>query len=298
MKTHLVTLMVLVGGAHALACGTQGHLDIGMRLESGSVATGVWNGDDPQSPLLLDTGVRVWSGAFQTNPLDPFFTDKPGFGAIAGSGLPAGSQVGFNILSDLLYWNGVGQVQFGPVPNNERLRFRFGFQNRYAGTGTGVQTGFNFATVSSDGSVHQHISFFLQGADGNSIPASQDGVQATDGIYLVQIEVTNTVASKSHPIWLVFNSGLADCLDCVALNHVGARIALDRAVADFDFDQRVGAADLDKFTMCATGAGIFWADPCCQSADLDGDGDIDMEDFAILQRCWSGENVSYPGCED
>ena len=293
-------VLLLVEHQVVLGCGPQGHLDIGLTAQSGGIVTGVWDGDDPQNPLLLDTGVRVWSSAFQINLLDPFFTGKPGFGAVAGSGLPAGSQVGFNILSDLLYWDGAGQVQFGPVPNHEQLRMRFGFQNRYAGTGTGFVTGFNFVTVASDGSVHQHLSLFLLGADGNSTPASQDGVQGTNGVYLIQLEVTNTGGiTKSAPVWVVFNNGMTDCLDCVALNDVGAWIANDRPAADFDSDRHVTQADLGMFVSCATGPGISWADPCCQLADLDRDGDVDMVDFAAFQRCWTGPDiVPDPACAD
>jgi hypothetical protein len=33
------------------------------------------------------------------------------------------------------------------------------------------------------------------------------------------------------------------------------------------------------------------------AADYDLDGDIDSNDFAVIQRCWSGENMpSDPGC--
>ncbi|HOW69895.1 MAG TPA: hypothetical protein PKY77_04770 [Phycisphaerae bacterium] len=290
-------LGALVLQAESRACGPQGHRDIGIQAHNGHLQTGVYHLDHPENALLLDTGTRLWSSAFQVNALDPFFTDKPGFGAVAGSGLPPGTQVGFNILSDLLYWDGTGPAHFGPVVNQERLRIKFGFQNRYAGTGTGFVAGFNFATVTSDGEIHQHVSFFLLGADGNAVPASQDGLQATSGIYLIQIEVTLAADTiKSDPIWLVFNNGLDDCLDCLALNDLGARMAMDRPPADLDFDRRVARSDVDSLAACFTGPDLPWTNPCCRIADLDSDGDVDQSDFGLLQRCFSGESLAAPEC--
>ena len=42
---------------------------------------------------------------------------------------------------------------------------------------------------------------------------------------------------------------------------------------------------LTRFKLCATGAGVPQNAPGCLTAfDKDGDGDIDMDDFGILQR--------------
>src|SRR5690606_20067376 len=40
--------------------------------------------------------------------------------------------------------------------------------------------------------------------------------------------------------------------------------------------------------------------PCTPSPDFDGDGDVDMEDFAHLQRCLKGPNILQddPACEN
>lgn len=293
---------VVIGGPAALNCDPPGHLDIGLKVEGGRLETGIYDLNDPNNPALLSPGVRVWGGRFQAGPLDPFFTDDPGFGAVAGSGLPQGSQVGFNILDDLRYWNGQGPVQWGPVPGGEQLRIRFGFQNRWVGTGTGVQTGFNFDTVGSGGTVHRHLSFFLLGSDGNAVPAAIDGVQAADGIYLLKIQVTTTAPGilPSEPVYIVFvnfSTGPDDCRHCTALNHAGARLGHDRPAADQDFDRDVDADDFVAFEACFSGAAVSWTDPCCQGADLDADGDIDMNDFGLLQRCYAGPGViADPAC--
>ncbi len=301
--TAVAAVVTLAGGfVPVQACDPDGHLDIGLEVRANRIETGIYDLNDPQSPVLLSPGVRVWGGRFQVNPLDLFFADDPGFGALSGSGLPAGSQIGFNVLDDLLYWDGTGPVQFGPVPDEEQLRIRFGFQNRYVGTSTGTQAGFNFESVGAGGTVHRHISFFLLGRDGNSTPASVDGVQATNGIYLLNMEITSTAPglAPSEPIWIVFSNDADEagqCLHCTALNHVGSHIAHDRPIADLDFDRDVDTDDLDRFLACVTGPGIPWTDPCCQNADLDGDRDVDQSDFGLLQRCFAGPGVIInPAC--
>jgi hypothetical protein len=77
--------------------------------------------------------------------------------------------------------------------------------------------------------------------------------------------------------------------------------------SDFDEDGDVDADDLGIFTACATGPAIPYDPgvlpepaPGCTltpngdghiASDFDEDGDVDQLDFAVLQRCYSGENL-------
>lgn len=284
--------------AQCIECASTGHLGIAMKVVENKIRTGIYQ-YDTVNPATVDVGQRVWAGDhFQENPLDPFFVDLPCFGATTDSGLVPGSQIGFNILADLLYWDGSGTVNFGPVPHNEQIQIKYGFQSRYAGTGTGVVAGFNFQTIPSDGAFHRHLSYFLLGEDGNAISADIDGIQATDGIYLLKLEITTTAPgiARSDPIWLVFRNLPPDQADagaihCMALNHVAHQMAIDRAPADFDFDRDVDDVDLAYLMNCMTGPQVPWTEPCCESADIDGDGDIDQDDFGLLQRCYAGPDI-------
>ncbi len=65
---------------------------------------------------------------------------------------------------------------------------------------------------------------------------------------------------------------------------------------DYDDDGYVDAADLDAFAACARGPGIPQNDPSCTDKRLDGDTDLDQDDFAAFQRCWSGTLPGEPEC--
>lgn len=64
---------------------------------------------------------------------------------------------------------------------------------------------------------------------------------------------------------------------------------------DYDLNGRVNQEDLDVFLSCVSGPAIPLPAECA-FADLDGDGDLDQADFAIIQRCWSGELMVNPNC--
>lgn len=59
--------------------------------------------------------------------------------------------------------------------------------------------------------------------------------------------------------------------------------------SDFDQDGDVDVDDFDVLEPCMSGSGIE-PGPGCQRPDLDDDGDIDQSDFGIFQRCISGQD--------
>ena len=67
---------------------------------------------------------------------------------------------------------------------------------------------------------------------------------------------------------------------------------------DSDHDCDVDALDAQHFTSCAAGPSIPVDGPSCGNADFDADGDVDLDDFGVLQRCFSGEDQLPPaGCD-
>src|SRR5688572_5748786 len=69
------------------------HADVSTRVSGGRIVTDAF--DDSTGTLTPDA--RVFGYDFREDPLDPYFAGDPGFNAFAGSGLPSGSQLRFNV---------------------------------------------------------------------------------------------------------------------------------------------------------------------------------------------------------
>lgn len=223
MKLQTFTLALLSTASLALA-----HSDVRPYVVAGQIVTG---GHD--DALGVDVPeMRVFGYDFGEDPSDPFFAQDPGFNAGAGSGLPAGSQLRFNVLSSLLYWDGSGSVAF-TAPGAESLALSFGANTRTLTGGSGAQSGFSLQTVNADGSVHRHLNAFLNGADGNAVPASVDGVEAADGIYAFALELASSDSSiaASAPFYVVFNSGLDEDAHDEAIDYVANTLVPEPASA-------------------------------------------------------------------
>lgn len=84
-----------------------------------------------------------------------------------------------------------------------------------------------------------------------------------------------------------------------------ACISVSRRWGDMDGNGFVNAPDLQDFVACSTGPGetsipagceLSGLNPPANAADLDGDGDVDQADFALLQRCFNGAVPVDPDC--
>jgi len=60
-------------------------------------------------------------------------------------------------------------------------------------------------------------------------------------------------------------------------------------VGDCDFDADVDWVDLEGLQFCMSGPGRVPGLPACTCQDIDGDRDVDLKDFSILQRSFTGE---------
>ena len=66
------------------------------------------------------------------------------------------------------------------------------------------------------------------------------------------------------------------------------------SIYDFDHDGDVDLSDFAQLERCLSGNGFSYAAGCA-AADLDGDGDVDAFDVNIFLPCMRGAD-STPGC--
>ena len=70
--------------------------------------------------------------------------------------------------------------------------------------------------------------------------------------------------------------------------------------ADFNSDGYVDEDDIDILESCSLGPAVLHdGTPTCQQTDLDGDSDVDANDFGLMQRCYVDDNyLADPTCAD
>jgi hypothetical protein len=204
----------ICGPAWAVHLDVWVHADIVNRVDSGyfDVNAGV-----PITPMDRAMG---WN--FQEFDQNPYYANNPGYFAESnsnpgGSGLPGGSLVGFNLLSDLQYWDGNGPVSFAPVPGGETLSINYGANTVYVGTGTGAQPGFTLAQVASgtaNGFLHVHVNSVIAPGPSEAVPA--------DGIYIYKEFLTTNAPgfTNSLPFWVVMNNNITEDQRSEAINFL------------------------------------------------------------------------------
>jgi hypothetical protein len=133
--------------------------------------------------------------------------------------LGAGLDVSFGILAEptlglnLLYWDGqdanadlvidVADVSFGAVPDLEVMLLQetgcFVCASATAdGSASGV-SGFVIDTTDVTGTIHRHLNFFLLG---DSVASDL----ATEGVYLMALQMAVTGLVAADPLWIVFGA--------------------------------------------------------------------------------------------
>ncbi len=84
-----------------------------------------------------------------------------------------------------------------------------------------------------------------------------------------------------------------------AFSSVAFWYALPPVPGDADGDADVDWQDVAAFVACGTRAAVPQNVASCRVFDFDGDSDLDMSDFGMLQRCFCGSDAfGDPGCAD
>ena len=91
--------------------------------------------------------------------------------------------------------------------------------------------------------------------------------------------------------------GVPDCIDQCPGTPVGVEVGANGCPppppGDLDGDQDVDMDDFGYFQACLSGKSVAQTKAECQNADLDDDGfgDVDIDDLSVFLGCMSGANI-------
>lgn len=161
---------------------------------------------------------HVFPGEFGAEATDPAnYSDHPGF---AGTGFNPGDLFGFNVVRELLYWDGSAMA---PAPADHSLEIRNIINSTVVTGFSGFQTGFTFATADADGDVHQHVHFTLHG------PGAPSAL--TPGGYGLWLQLTSPQYGTSNDFVIMLNYGLDQEDFEAGVHYVGAHVIPEPSVA-------------------------------------------------------------------
>lgn len=250
MNTTLLTIVSMI----AISTGASAQLhtgDITLHVANSRVVTGAGN---PSTGTFVET--RIF-GATLGNPF-PNYTNNPGFDCLAGT-FPVGSAVGFNMLDQLLVWNGSTFVPTGGEV------MQVSFLSASATTSAGPVAGFTVG-VSGTGTWHNHLGYLLQQGSSPTIDS---------GVYMLELEMYGTAPgySASKPFFMLFRRNAAQATLDAAAAYVAANYLHPALPGDANGDGLVNFADLNIVISAfnTSGADI--------PGDLDDDGDVDFADL-------------------
>ncbi|MEX2114575.1 MAG: PEP-CTERM sorting domain-containing protein [Pirellulales bacterium] len=220
---HWSFALMLATAAPAVALA---HEDVVPYELNGRIVTG---GHD--DVLATDNVTQqVFGYDFGEDPFDPYFIGDPGFnngafaiGVYPNNGLlPANTTLGFDVVTNLQYWDGAGGVSFAAAPVDVSLGLARGsFEVLVDGLG---QTGTvpTIGSTAAAGRVHVHLESTLnyQGTFDPAVP------NAPDGVYLVglTLKLPGSGVADSDPIYLVYNNGLTEEIHDEAIDWVQANL--------------------------------------------------------------------------
>lgn len=204
------------------AAGAWAHDDVVPYALDGKIVTG---GHD--DVLATDNVTQqVFGYDFGEDPSDPYFIGDPGVnngafavGVYPNNGLlPANLTLGFDVVTNLSYWDGAGGVSFGPAPADVSLGLARGsfevLVDALGQTGTVPTIG----STGASGRVHVHLESSLYFQD--SIDLGDPN--APNGVYLVglSLKLPGSGLASSDPIYLVYNNGLSEEVHDEAIDWV------------------------------------------------------------------------------
>lgn len=222
MRICTLTLTMILAAVAAATAHAQGHADVVPYALNNKIFSGGHN----DVSLADNIELRVFGYDFGEDPLDPYIIGDPGFnnggfaiGVFPNDGLlPSGFTLGFDVVTNLQYWDGAGGVSFAAAPVDVELGLQRGSNTVYV-SGSG-QTG-TVPTIGStgiSGRVHVHISSLLESTDGVDPLAPN----APDGIYMLgmTLKLPGSGLANSDTLYFVYNNGLDEEVHDEAIDWV------------------------------------------------------------------------------
>jgi hypothetical protein len=225
-RAHSDVLLYVTGGTGSGTAITGGKLTTGGIDDGLIVNYPTQFGYDAMQPTNPILGLKVFGYDFGENPLDPYIIGDPGFnnGTAATVGiapndgvLPANSVLSIAPITNLLFWDGTGAVNFAAAPLNVQLGFKRGSITGLL-SGTGLDAAFpTIGSTGAAGRLHVHTeSQLLYSGDANpALPNAPDGVYAFGAL----LSLSAGGAAPSDPIYFVFNNGLSEELHDSAITY-------------------------------------------------------------------------------
>jgi len=222
MRIWTLTLAMILAFTSAVAARAQ-HADVVPYAVGGKILTG------SHSDVTLEDHleVRVFGYDFGEDPGDPYYIGDPGFnnggfaiGVFPNNGLlPTGFTLGFDVATNLQYWDGAGAVNFAAAPLDVTLGLQRG-SNTVEVSGIG-QSG-TVPTIGStgvSGRVHEHLGSLLNHTADGVNPALPN---APDGIYMLglTLKLPGSGVEDSDILYFVYNNGLDEVEHDLAMDWV------------------------------------------------------------------------------
>lgn len=239
---------------------TPPHRDVHLYVDQGELKTGVFD-FDAGGVLIPDVRVfRGFLGEFVNG------TNDPGFNASSSTFTP-GTLVAFDIVDALRMWDG---ADFDAIPT-ERMTVSLSANNRQTPTSAGdFVTGFNITQVGGDGSIHQHVNYFL-------------GAPARSGIYLLKLRVRVTAgATPSEPVYFVFKQASTTQEHDAAIAYVrDVLLAPPVCAGDANGDRTVSFPDITAVLTAFGTSGAIGI-----PGDANRDGAVSFPDITFILGNW------------
>lgn len=215
MKRTIALLAVVAAPASVALAGGDG--DIAIALRGNQIITGI--GDHDFYPNDREFPERVFGADFEDLGGGNIVGEEPGwlgpFADVdaANDPFPTGATLGFDILDQLLVWNGSSTVAggaFGPTSNTMRIFDTSpGNPEVFTPASTQVVNGFTVVADTTDG------------PDGFDEHPFYQLVNNEVGVFLLNVRITSNDPSilPSEPIWLVFNNGEDELIHDAAIEY-------------------------------------------------------------------------------